>query len=100
MTESREGGHPPGPALPYTVPGDIQGDNVSKTIQGVPESITRQQYVDLVRAVGFDTAAVMSLEFAVDGIHAIVKERKDGRDVIDLSRNGVVTNHVYIPVEG
>jgi hypothetical protein len=72
-----------------------------KQIPGVPESITRQQYCDLVAAVGFEPKQVRSLEFRMDGIYAVIKDvDENGRDRIDRDRNEVVTNTVYVPVKG
>ena len=42
------------------------------TIEGIPESITREQYLDLFRSLNIDPAEVLSLRFAWNGIQAEV----------------------------
>lgn len=54
-------------------------------IDGVPESLTREQYVTLIRAAGFDTNELRRLEFRLDGIYAQVKATTAAK------RNGIVT---------
>lgn len=68
-------------------------------VEAVPESITREQYVSLVSAVGFDVKDLKSLEFRQDGIYAEVYFRdEEGRMVIDQPAGDVVVNRVYVPV--
>jgi hypothetical protein len=71
-----------------------------KTIPGVPESITRADYLRLVESVGFDVKHLRQLEFRMDGIYASVMEPgPDGKGVlIDKTRDEVVVNTVFIPV--
>ena len=70
-----------------------------KTITGVPESLTREQYVSLIESVGFDVKDLRSLEFRMDGIYAEVMDRDEsGRLHLDEARDEVVTNRVFIPV--
>lgn len=71
-----------------------------KQIQGIPESITREQYLAMISAAGFDVNDLRRLEFRMDGIYADVMERSDkGHPVVDEQRNEVVVNQVYIPVK-
>ena len=42
------------------------------TVPGVPETITREQYLGLLSAVGFEPNMLRSLEFRWDGIYAEV----------------------------
>ena len=70
-----------------------------KTITGVPESLTREQYVSLIESVGFDVKDLRTLEFRMDGIYAEVMDRDEsGRLHLDAARDEVVTNRVFIPV--
>lgn len=46
-----------------------------KKIEGVPESITREQYLDLMRAAGFEPDDLYSLTFRPDGIYATALPR-------------------------
>jgi hypothetical protein len=71
-----------------------------KTITAVPESITRDQYLDLMRAVGFTPEGLKSLEFRPDGIYAVVIAQDDkGHDIIDKGRHEIVTHKIFIPVD-
>lgn len=73
---------------------------MAKTITGVPESITRDQYLSLINSVGFDANEIRELTFATDGIHAEVFERDtNGHPRIDDDGMSVVINSVFIPVE-
>jgi len=70
-----------------------------KTITGVPESLTREQYTALIASVGFDVKELRSLEFKTDGIYAEVFDRNEkGNAYIDPSTDDVVINRVFIPV--
>jgi hypothetical protein len=70
-----------------------------KKIDGVPESITRAEYVALIESVGLDVKDLRSLEFRLDGIYADVYDRDDeGRLRIDVQRDEAIVNRVYIPV--
>lgn len=53
---------------------------MSKTIPGVPESLTREQYLSFFTAAGIDPSNTVSLRFLPKGIEAIVWERdSEGR---------------------
>ena len=70
-----------------------------KKIDGVPESITREQCTSLIAAIGFNVMDVRRLEFRIDGIYADVYDRDDkGHLRIDEQRNEAIVNRVYIPV--
>lgn len=72
---------------------------MSITIDGIPETITRSQYLGLMTAVGLDVKKLTMLEFRMDGIYATVKASdENGRDIIDYGRNEVVKHHVFIRV--
>lgn len=81
-----------------------------KTIVGVPESLTRAQYLGLIESVGFDVQRIRNLTFATDGIYAEVLEHNaaDTGVLIDNTvshcpgcgnpQDGAVVNKVFIPV--
>lgn len=48
---------------------------MSITITSVPDYLTREQYLSLIRGVGFDVDDVIELRFAADGVHALVRAR-------------------------
>lgn len=77
---------------------------MSKTIEGIPESFTREQYVALFDAVGMNPYDIMSLEFRAEGVYAVVFERDgDGeRILIDHTGDdgGWAKHRVFIPVDG
>lgn len=73
------------------------------TIPGVPEFLTREQYADLTRAVGFDPLDIQELRWAADGVHALVfyRDPETGARVLDQSRHpspGYIKHRVFIPV--
>lgn len=51
---------------------------MSKEIEGVPESVTREQYLSFFRSVGFEPENIKSLRFMPNSIEAVVFERIDG----------------------
>lgn len=74
---------------------------MSKTIEGVPESISRKDYLSLFTAVGLTPDRVKSLEFRSDGVHAEVFEVwPDGsRRLANKSGDGGYAKHtIFIPV--
>jgi predicted xylose isomerase-like sugar epimerase len=72
---------------------------VTKSIPGVPESITRAQYLGLIESLGFDVLHLRSLEFSADGIRAVVIAiHPDGRHVIDAANDTVAEHSIFIPV--
>ena len=73
---------------------------MSKTIPGVPESITRAAYISLFEAAGLEPRNVLEMSLCADGIYATVFALdKDGKRVID-PKLGVMNHAIYIPVEG
>jgi len=64
------------------------------TIEGVPEFLTRDQYVAIFAAFGFSPEDISELRAANDGVHALVFVRdENGR------RHYPSTKHrVFIPV--
>ncbi|TDE02833.1 hypothetical protein [Jiangella asiatica] len=77
---------------------------MSKVIEGVPESISREDYLRLIASAGFDVNELRSLKFGYDGIYAEVIDRDnagqpryEGEAV--AGESGTVINTVYIPVQ-
>ena len=69
------------------------------TIPGVPQSITREQYLALISAVGLDVRKCRTLEFRTDGIYAEVLDRDENNATrIDRTRDEAIIHRVYIPV--
>ena len=57
-------------------------NQVTKTIPGIPETISREKYVELIEALGIDPSAICSLRLLRDGIECEVFAKNDGRRVI------------------
>lgn len=71
-----------------------------KTINEVPESITRADYLALMAAVGFEPKRLKSLRFEPFGIYAEVYHRNDdGKQVLDGPRGVPAIHQIYIPVK-
>jgi hypothetical protein len=71
---------------------------MSVTITGLPDHLTREQYVGIFAAFGFDPSDVAELRAAPDGVHALVFARQpDGRRVLTRDR-GYAKHRVFIPV--
>lgn len=72
---------------------------MSKTIQGVPESISRAEYIAMFEQIGIDPRYSKSLEFHPDHIEAVVFERNpDGARVFDDRRGECIKHRISIPV--
>lgn len=74
---------------------------MSITIQGVPEHLTREQFLAPLIAIGFDPKSVTELRYAADGVHALVHYRDgNGAKWIDSSKDkgGLHKHRVFIPV--
>lgn len=74
---------------------------MAKIIEGIPEYISREQYLDLFRAVGVTPDQVFELRFGSDGIHALVVHQDEhGHEVLDKQNPdaGPLTHRVFIPV--
>jgi hypothetical protein len=71
---------------------------VAMTIESVPESITRADYVSLIAAAGVKPEDTVSLEFRTDGIYAVVFAKDEsGNRVVDPA-DGFCKHTVFIPV--
>lgn len=77
---------------------------MSKTIEGVPDSIDRADYCALLAAYGFDPSCVQEIRFAHDGIHALVFEKDDqGHKILCDGRNGQAPGYrkhrIFVPIK-
>ena len=74
---------------------------MSKIIEGIPESFTREQYVALFDAVGVDPYNVESLEFRAEGVYVVVFECDDqGERILLKNGDGDAKHRIFVPVEG
>lgn len=73
---------------------------MSKTIEGVPEFLTREQYLAPLAAIGFAPDVVKEIRYASDGIHALVFALDaDGKKRIHPGAPGGYHKHrVFIPI--
>lgn len=78
---------------------------MSKTIAGVPETISRAQYTHLIESVGFTAHMLSGLRFAPDGIYATVVEPDparmiEGSDLAAVTPDGdeFARHTIFIPV--
>ena len=73
-------------------------------IPGVPDKITREAYVQVIKALGLDPDHIRSLEFRVDGIYAeVYAPDEDGKRFLDTAPGSIgrpATHRIYIPVGG
>lgn len=75
------------------------------SIEGVPESIARADYLRLIESVGMDINRIRSLEFRADGVYVAVKARRPGENHDILTGDGFgsnecATHRIFIPVVG
>ena len=71
---------------------------MAKTIQGIPESITRKAYLSVFDGLGIDLNQTKEIRFAADGIYASVFER-DERGNFRIDGDSAVVNDIFIPVK-
>lgn len=73
---------------------------MSITIPGVPEFLTREQYLAPLRAIGFEPERLVEIRYARDGIHALVTATRPGLldAYVDSCRNDTYKHRVFIPV--
>ena len=72
---------------------------VTKVIPGVPESITRDAYIELFKAAGLQPWNTKTLTFRADGIYAEIFARDENDVKIVDPIEGMVKHTIYIPVE-
>lgn len=71
---------------------------VPKEIPSVPESISREQYVSLIRLSGFEPDDLVELRFTTEGIYATVFARDDAGFLLDDGDDGFARHVVFIPI--
>lgn len=75
---------------------------MSKTIQSVPDSISRADYIAMFEQYGFTPEDVKSLSFDPDGIRAVVFDRDERGCRFIANRataeGGFAKHDVFIPV--
>jgi hypothetical protein len=67
-------------------------------LEGVPSSISHEDFLGLVRSIGLDPKNLRSLEFRNPGIYAEVFARNSEGHLIVGDDNEIVTHKVFIPV--
>ena len=67
------------------------------SIDAVPETITREQYLSLIRSVGFEPADIMELRFTTEGIVATVVVRNEAGTLV-VDGNEFATHEVFVQV--
>lgn len=71
---------------------------MSKTIEGVPEFLTPEQYSSLFAACGFTPSSVKELRMAPDGVHALVFDLDENGHRYLVGDTGYAKHRVFIPV--
>lgn len=72
---------------------------MAKTIQGVPESLTRDQLAELIGTFGFEPAQITELRIDASGVRATVFEtHADGTKVVNLDGSGFAKHTIHISV--
>ena len=69
-----------------------------KTIAAVPESITRQQYIELIESLGFNPNDLRHMTFTLGGIFADVLSRDENGKLMEGGPNEIATHRVHIPI--
>lgn len=73
---------------------------MAATITGVPEKISRAEYLRLIEMTGFELGDIMSLVFHTNSIEAVVIARDAaGKCYAQPDTNDVALHHISIPVE-
>ena len=72
---------------------------MSKTIKGVPDSISRADYTGLIESVGFEARYLSSLTFHPNSIEAeVFSSRPDGSRIVADCGTKYERHHISIPV--
>jgi hypothetical protein len=70
-----------------------------KTIPGIPETISRSDYLALIESLGLDIKDLKMLELRRDGIYATVMARNaEGKLTADPATRETNVHRIYIPV--
>jgi len=73
---------------------------MAKTIQGVPESITRDQLKEFLNNFGFKPEELTNLNVGPEGVTAVVFERNEnGTRKLNTFGDGYVKHVIRIPIE-
>lgn len=71
---------------------------MATTINGVPESISRADYLRLIESIGLNPNRLTMLEFRMDGIYADVKAQHPVRGTDMVEGDEIATHRIYIRV--
>lgn len=73
---------------------------MTQSITSVPESITRQRYIEVIESLGFDPYDLKDLRFGAHGIYATVAARdENGKTYNDpLERNQLAAHKICIKI--
>lgn len=72
---------------------------MSKEIEGVPESLTRGQFTQIIESFGFDPFKMTELRLDATGVHATVFDfKEDGTRHLLKDGSGYAKNEVHIPL--
>lgn len=70
---------------------------MAKTIPGVPESLTREQFLSIFEAINVDPKDCTDLRLAPDGIYVTAIARHPGGQPV-IHGNEIAKHSVFIPV--
>lgn len=68
------------------------------SLEGIPETIGRCAYQELIAGAGFDLKRLLSLEFEVDGIYAEVYAEDENGDRFTVDGENLATDRVCVRV--
>jgi hypothetical protein len=72
---------------------------MQKTIEGLPEFLTRDQYVCMFSSFGLDPRHVVELRLAHDGVHALVFALDEqGKRIYEIRTESWMKHRVFVPV--
>lgn len=72
---------------------------MSKVINGVPESLTREQFTQIIRSFGFEPTHLTELTLDATGVHAVVFDfKEDGSRHLLKDGSGYAKSNVHIPL--
>lgn len=70
---------------------------MAKSIPGVPESLTREQFLSIFEAINVDPKETIELRAAPDGI-TVVTVARTASGQLTIDGNDIIKNTVFIPV--
>lgn len=72
---------------------------MSKLIKGVPESLTRDQFTQIIESFGFDPTHLTEMRLDATGVHVTVFDfKEDGTKNLLKDGSGYAKNEVHIPL--